>query len=204
MESVVAALCANALVLAALTYLVKSIMTHRLNKDLLEFKRTLESSAQREIEAYKAGLEKERLRLQISYGGIFEKQAETVLTLYKNILSLERSASAAVNSFEPVAERKQAFHHAWNEIYDSYDEHRILLPQKIDEMLSHFIVRMRRSVFEVANVDARDLTRVTEDEYKRLMDRQDKAYEIIESELPALKEKLIENMRDTVGVASQG
>jgi len=204
MESVVAALGANALVIAALTYLVKAIMTHRLNKDLSEFKRSLEASAQREIEAFKAGLEKERLRLQISYGGIFEKQAEAVLALYKNILHLERAASAAVNSFGPVAERKHAFHHAWIEIKNSYDEHRILLPQQIDEMLSHFINRMLRSVFEVANIDARDLSRVTSDEYTRLMDRQDKAYEIIESELPALKETLIENMRYTVGVATQG
>lgn len=203
METVVAALGANALVLAALSYLVKTIITQRLNKDLLEFKRMIEAAAQREIEAYKAGLEKERLRLQISYGGIFEKQAEAVLELYKNILLLESAASSAVNSGGPIPERKNAFYQAWAEVKNAYNEHRILLPQTIDEMVKHFIDRMYRSVFAVTNVEARDFTRVTDDEFSRLMERQDKAYEIIENELPALREKLIENMRLTIGVASQ-
>ncbi len=44
---------------------------------------------------------------------------------------------------------------------------------------------------------------VTEEEFKKLSDRQDRAYAIIESELPALREKLIVSMRRTVGVVGQ-
>jgi hypothetical protein len=202
MDSIVAALGANGLVLAALTYLIKTIISQRLNKELLEFKQTVESATQREIESYKANLEKERLRLQISYGGIFEKQAETVLSLYKNILLLEQAGSEAVHTGGSITERKQNFYQAWSEIKRSYNEQRILLSEDIDLMVKHFMESMYRSVFAVANVEARDFSRVPEDEFNKLTARQDKAFEIIETELPALREKLIEKMRHLFGVAS--
>lgn len=202
-ESIIAALGANALVLWALAYLVRSLMGHRLDKDISEFKRTLELTAQREIEAFKAQLEKDRLRLQISYSGIFEKQAGAILDLYRNVLALERAASEAVHTGGPIPQRKTAFQDAWVNIRKSYQDDRILLPPHIDEMVGQFMDRMLRSVFEVANVESRDFSRVTEDEFKKLSDRQDKAYAIIESELPALREKLIVSMRQTVGVVSQ-
>ena len=203
METIITALGANALVIAALAYLMRSLIGHRLEKDISEFKRTLELTAQREIEAFKAQLEKDRLRLQISYGGIFEKQAGAILELYRNVLALERAASKAVNSGEPIPQRKTAFRDALSKIRRSYHEDRILLPQHIDEMVGHFMDRMFRSVLEVANLESRDFSRVTEEEFKKLSEREDKAYEIVESELPTLRENLIVSMRRTVGVVGQ-
>lgn len=108
-ENFIVALGANALVLGALAYLVRSLIGHRLEKDISEFKRTLELAAQREIEAYKSQLEKDRLRLQISYGGIFEKQASAILDLYKGVVTLERAAFAAIHHGGSLSDRQTAF-----------------------------------------------------------------------------------------------
>ncbi len=202
-ENFIASLGANALVLGALTYLLRSLIGNRLNKDVEEFKHTLELKTQHEIESYKAQIEKDRLRLQISYGGIFEKQAGAILELYKNILALEGAASDAVYFGGSAPERKEAFHKAWAKIRNSYNEDRILLPRHIDEMVGQFMDRMRRCVFEIANIDSRGFARTTEEEFERLSAKQDKAYEIIETDLPALREKLIISMRQTVGTGSQ-
>jgi len=72
----------------ALTFLARSITKHFLSKDIEKFKGGLQSSSERAISDYKAGIDKERVRLQISYGGIFKKQAETIIELYRLIASL--------------------------------------------------------------------------------------------------------------------
>jgi len=201
-ETVAAVLGANALVLAALTFLLRSLISHRLEKDIAEFKRNIQLTAQQEIEDYKAQLEKDRLRLQISYGGIFEKQADAILELYKTVLTLERAAADAVQLGGPTTDRQLAFRQSWSAIRNSYEESRILLPQDIDEMLGNFIEKMFRGVFEYMRIEARGFRKVTDEEFQRLSDKQSEALEIIEKELPALREKLILNMRRTMGVAS--
>jgi hypothetical protein len=202
-QSILLAFGGNAALLVLLGWLARSLGSQLLARDIEKFKRNIELTAQREIETYKAQLEKDRLRLQISYGGIFEKQADAILDLYKIVLTLERAASDAVNNLsEPAPERQLAFRQAWSAIRTSYQQSRILLPQDIDEMLDNFINRMFRGVFEYMRMEARDLRRVTDDEFQRLSDRQDAALEVIENELPALREKLILSMRRTMGVAS--
>ncbi|MDP1610892.1 MAG: hypothetical protein Q8M11_07515 [Sulfuritalea sp.] len=201
-EQLLLALGANALIVGALAFLIRSLVGHRLEKDIAEFKRDIERTAQREIETYRAQLEKDRLRLQISYGGIFEKQANAILDIYRSVVALERAASDAVHSGGNLSERQAGFHQSWAAVRNSFLDNRILLPRETDEMLSKFIDRMSRSVFEVTRIEKRDLSRVTDDEFRRLTDRQEKAYEIIESELPELRERLIKSMRLTVGVVA--
>lgn len=202
-QSILLALGGNAALLVVLGWLARSLGSQLLARDIEKFKSNIELTAAREIETYKAQLEKDRLRLQISYGGIFEKQANAILDLYKIVLTLESAASDAVSNLsEPPQERQFAFRQAWSAIRTSYQQSRILLPQEIDEMLGNFINQMFRGVFEYMRMEARDLRRVTDDEFQRLSDRQEAALEIIETELPALRETLLSSMRRTMGVAS--
>ena len=47
------------------------------------FKSKLAQDAAESISSYQSDLEKERIRLQISYGGIFEKQASVIVELFR-------------------------------------------------------------------------------------------------------------------------
>lgn len=60
---------------------------------------------------------------------------------------------------------------------------------------------MFRNVFAYTRLEERSIGRVSEEEFGRLIDKQEKALEVIERELPALKELLIVSMRKAIGVA---
>lgn len=113
-QIVIAAVVSNAVALAALGFLFKSLIGHFLDKD---------------INSYKSKLDAENLKLQIAYGGIFEKQANAILELYSKLLSLELGASSG-NLRTPEQ---------WNKYLDSiqsaasfYHEQRVMIPQTLD------------------------------------------------------------------------
>jgi len=126
-----------------LMVLVKFFTSHLLSKDIVkfqqtltdksaEFQRSLQSSAELEMSAYKAELDKERVRLQISYGGIFKKQAETIIELYRLIADL-RQATIGVTIDSESAD--STFHEKWQALYFFSLKNRILLPESVEDLL---------------------------------------------------------------------
>jgi len=124
------ALGANALVLVVLGFLFKSIITHFLNKDVATFKSTLQLDVTHQIAKYKSELEIERTRLQISYGGIFSKQADVLIKLYELLLELEGEVNGGIVGTEAWNNYKNKLDHY--KIY--YHENRALIPQALDEL----------------------------------------------------------------------
>ena len=99
-EVVFASIIGNTIVISVLGYLGNALIGNLLQKDLSEFnsklekevdhfKQQLEAKANLELEKYKHDLQKDQLRLQISYGGIFEKQANAILDIYRGLLVVE-------------------------------------------------------------------------------------------------------------------
>lgn len=202
METVLAALGANALVLGALTYLVRSLISHRLEKDMQTFKDDLRRDAERQVEEYKSTLEKERIRLQISYGGIFEQQAKAILDIHRAVVELEQAASDCMHTGGAVPERRNLFRGPWHALRTLHNQSRVLLPEETDEAVADFIDRMFRGVFDYLRVEARDLSRVSDQEFEKLSDKQERAIEVIEREVPQLREKLVKSMRSVLGVVA--
>ena len=125
-QVIITAVVSNAVALGILGFLFKSIIKHFLDKD---------------IGAYKARLDAENLKLQIAYGGIFEKQANVILELYSKLLSLEIGANP-----ESLRTPEQ-----WNTYRDSiqsvsafYREQRIMIPQVLDSKVLDTIKRAHR------------------------------------------------------------
>lgn len=115
LQVVVTAIISNTVALGAISFLFRSLIGHFLDKD---------------ISSYKAQLEANNLKLQIAYGGIFEKQANVILELYSKLLSLELGANAG-NLRTPEQ---------WNDYKKSiqstasfYHEQRVMIPQSLDE-----------------------------------------------------------------------
>jgi len=116
----------------ALTFLARSITKHFLSKDIEKFKGGLQSSSERAISDYKAGIDKERVRLQISYGGIFKKQAETIIELYRLIASLRLAIERLIADGDSAEEN---FHERWKELYLFTQHNSILYPESLDAPL---------------------------------------------------------------------
>ena len=122
-QIVIAAVVSNAVALAALGFLFKSLIGHFLDKD---------------INSYKSKLDAENLKLQIAYGGIFEKQANAILELYSKLLSLEFGASSG-NLGTP--EQWNAYQNSIQSAASFYHEQRVMFPQTLDAKVLETIQR---------------------------------------------------------------
>lgn len=191
-----------ALVLAALTYLTKSLIEHWLDKDVDKFKSRIEKEANLEIEKYKNQLDVERLRLQISYGGIFEKQATAILELHQHLLDLETAASDALHNAGTNRDRSIAFGKVWKEALKAYHENRILIPQEIDTNLEQFLNTSYQSVFTYLGKDEARIERMTDEQFEQFSIEQDSAINLLQEKLPSIKLQLIYAMRNTIGTSA--
>lgn len=124
------ALAANTIVLGVVGFLSKSIVVHLLNKDVELFKSKLQADASKQIEEFKSTLEIERARLQISYGGIFTKQADVLMKLYELLLNLE----AEVNSGIVGAAAWSKYQEKLDTYRTYYHENRALIPEELDAL----------------------------------------------------------------------
>jgi hypothetical protein len=118
-QIVVAAVVSNSVALAALGFLFKSFVGHLLDKD---------------VSLYKSRLEMENLKLQISYGGIFEKQANVILDLYSRLLSLELGANPGSLA---TPDQWNHYREAIKSTVDFYHEQRVMLPQALDKKIQN-------------------------------------------------------------------
>ncbi|WP_374323857.1 hypothetical protein [Azonexus sp.] len=149
------ALAAQTIVLGVVGFLSKSIVVHFLNKDVELFKSKLQADASKQIEDFKSTLEIERTRLQISYGGIFAKQADVLMRLYELLLNLEaeiNSGIVGVAAWNEYQEKLDAY-----KIY--YHENRALIPEELDAFALE-AMRVGREILSDSLKDERSSTLV--------------------------------------------
>jgi hypothetical protein len=212
-QVVLTSIAGNTIVISILGFLGKVLIDNLLKKDLLTFqsslqrdvdffKQKLENTASLELEKHKSQLETERLRLQISYGGIFEKQANAILEIYNQLLELERNSFNVMESTGVENTKYQEnFSESWRTVKNSYISNRILYPEEIDSAINKFINDIYLNVRRLKRYNMQFNSRASDDdEIKHLIENIEKAEEVIERDLPNLKELLIINMRKTLGV----
>lgn len=153
------------------------------------------------LDDYEHKLEKERIRLQISYGGIFEKQAEALLSLHRSLVDLQNDASDAMNEVPEDTKLKMEFRKSWVNIRIEYSKNRALLPEDIDENAKDFLENILNGFLFFQSVERRLLRRPSDDEFDKLLLKQDEATKLILVEVPKIEQKLVETMRIRLGVS---
>ena len=199
-EAILGAIAANALVLGILGYLFKSILSHWLDKDVSKFKLEIEGDAKTTIANYQSELEKERIRLQISYGGIFEKQANVILELFTLSVEFEKQVQSATHTAVNKGQEYEQFIECWRNLVGFYEKHKILLPESIEEIFEKFSNGTFWSVEDYRRAEQRiSRQNITNEQLDRLFLKQDKALADLD-QLPALKKELTSKLRSLVGV----
>ncbi|MEC6899489.1 hypothetical protein [Photobacterium piscicola] len=193
-------LLTNATFLVVLGFVARSLFKLYLDKDLSNFKEKIRNDATKQVESFKSELEKDRLRLQISYGGIFEKQANAILELYQEFIKLDRARYYAVHDSKSATERRNDFIQHWNEIQNKYKEHRVLLPEHIDRDMKAFFEKMFKNIIRYNRLESRYGTCNSEEEFEGIAKKQSEVMNFLEQEIPSLQELLITEMRKTLGV----
>lgn len=199
MNELLAAVLGNATVIAAIGFLVKSLISRQLDKDTAKYEAELKASTERQLDRYRSELEKERIRLQISYGGIFEKQADAVLELYRHCVKYRNDAYFAMDAPDNQLALVDTFRATHIALYECYEQNRILLSESVDRAVRQFVHDFYVKVPQHQRIQ-KQYDRVRTDEaFDRLWARQAALRKSIEEEMPALLEKLVTMMREMLG-----
>ena len=195
-------------------YLVKILIVHWLDKDIsayrkslendaTSFKQSLENTANLELEKYKSQLETERVRLQISYGGIFEKQANAILEIYKVLIVLDEAARGYLESVQN-RELEVKFFESWKNAQKIISSNCILLPEKLDPDLSKFMreyfIGVHHYISAISQLKQTNPYDASNEERQQLKEMRDKASIMVNEEIPKLKNDLVSYMRKTLGI----
>lgn len=199
MNELLAAALGNATVVAVIGFLVKSIVSHQLDKDTAKYEAELKARTEHQLDRYRAELEKERIRLQISYGGIFENQADAVLALYRLCVRYRNDAYFAMDAPDNQLTLVDTFRATHIALYECYEQNRILLSESVDRAVRQFVHDFYVKVPQHQRIQ-RQYERVQTDEaFDRLWQRQEALRKSIEEEMPALLEQLVAMMREMLG-----
>jgi len=112
-EDILRTLGGMAILVAAMTWLSKSLLTNLLSKDLERFKAELQVSSQRSVESFKTTLQIESQQRAVQYAALHAKRAELISELYSRASGLYRGILGL--SRELGAREARAEHYTQNE-----------------------------------------------------------------------------------------
>lgn len=142
-EAIVLATIGNALLLAVLGWLARSLVQNLLTKDLAEHRIRLEAENQRAAQSFGHELSLAAREHDIRFGKLHERRAETIAKLYELlIVASDRGASYASpvgNSADlPKTEQFSEFATSYNAAAQYFYRNRLFLPAatcgKVDEL----------------------------------------------------------------------
>ena len=200
-ESLIKELGTVAIVVAAITFLAKTTISHFFTRSLDAHKATLDQRTETALASYRSSLEREQIRLQIAYGGVYQKQADTILELYQLLAQFERIMHFATNPTKESAEYKK-FIEIWRRLSEVYEERQVLLPERIDVMVGEIAKLIFSAVHDIRRVEERIQKTghsLGQQQFDRLFATQDQAYEVL-NRIPEIKSELKAQMRRLLGV----
>ncbi len=198
-ELLITVITSNALLIGVLGYLSKSLITQWLNKDIEIFKSDINAKLTHELETYKSKLEKERITLQVAYSGIFSKQAESILDLYKKLVKLDDELRLAIHMMETEFSDKYILNaiKSWLEFDSFFNEHKILLPEDVASVVSQ-IQKVFNSTLKYRELSLKSSMIEDSEQLRSLLSDRDKSA-IVANEFPRLKASLEVRFRDLIG-----
>lgn len=201
LNSLVAIVSANTLVLAILAFLIKSIISHWLNKDVAKFKSDIEHTAKESFAIVQSDLEKERIRLQVSYSGIFEKQAEAIIELFKLLTTFESHINHALYDKDDKEEDYKKFVESWRELFNYFRINRILLPKNLDQLIDQFQSDIFFGVDQYRRLEKRlERDYIKEEQMDKIFSQQDVVLMELDK-IQKLKEQLTHQLRLIIGIS---
>lgn len=197
-EEVIKVFGGQALFLAAAGFLIKAIVSHRLSKEVEEFKVRLESRSAVEIERLKASLQLVATEHQIQFAKLHEKRALVIAELYTRLIETRRIAGEFILGDIHDAQRSAKAQEAVWELYRFIELNRIYLPETVCTLVDKFESKLRKSVL-FANSYWTRIThpspKTVEEQNKVLLE----ACQILETELPNLLKELQNEFRKLLG-----
>ena len=195
---IIKSLGGQAIFLAAVGYLFKAIVSHRLSKEAAEFKIQLESRAAVEVERLKASLQLVATEHQIQFAKLHEKRALVIAELYTRLIETRRTAGEFILGDVNDPERSANAMRAVWDLYGVIELNRIYLPEAVCTQVDKFESKLRKSVLFTTTYWTRipnPNPQTVEQRNKILLE----ACAVLESELPNLLRELQTDFRKLLG-----
>jgi len=134
-ETILLAVTGNALLLAVLGWLARSLVQNLLAKDLDEHRIRLESENQRAAQALGHELSLVAKEHDIRFGKLHERRAVTIARLYKLLTATSEKGSTYTSPFgyssdPPKSEQFQDFANSYNKAARYFYRNKLFLPEK--------------------------------------------------------------------------
>jgi DNA anti-recombination protein RmuC len=187
----------QAVFLAALAYLLKELVSSRLERDADAFRAELKRNADIEIERLKSNLQIAALEHQIRFSKLHEQRATLISQLSKEIAEVPAVvANYVIHNVKDNESLSLAINRSVG-LYSLIQTNRVLLPTSLCTLLDEFANKLTKIVTFVSVY----WTRFPENEYARPEYRAEQnkvmreAASAFENELPELRRKIEEELR---------
>jgi len=186
----------DSVLILAVAWLVKSITTHRLSKDVERFKADLQLDGER----YKNELSVDAHRRNTVFSRLHERRAEVIAAVYEAVSSAELAVSHYITPFgspEPPPGKTLilvAVESMWT-LVRTADTHRIWFTPATAAKLDEIVVALRKA-YNLGASGQRATERQHEAGYEMVMD----AWETVSVKVPVLRAALESDFRSLLGV----
>jgi hypothetical protein len=196
-QSVITSLGGQAVLLAAVAWLAKVLVSSRLSREADAFRIRLKADTDVEIERLRASLQIAAAEHHVLFSKLHEKRAEVIEKLY--ILLLE--AADAAKTFAANPNDTQLGKEEWNQhlqLYRFFHINKIYLPSALCALLENYETKLRFSTTSVK------IYMSIENPKPEIVNEQVKvvreAWRALETDLPAIMSELETEFRQLLGV----
>ena len=201
-EFIISFLGGSAILLTAVAWLMRSLVTQLLAKDIENHKSKLQFESQMEVTKFKAQIEKTAFEHKVIFSRLHDKRAEVIAELYSKIAILYREMTVFIKMALACEEaaRKNKLKKLWqvvNDFRDIYERNKIFLNanvclkiEKLDNAMSVPVSKlvMHLEMYEQNN----DISPV----FEAWKEGEQKIEEIVN----VVKKELEDEFRETLGV----
>jgi len=207
-EAIVLSLGGNAVLLAVLGWLARSLLGQLVAKDLERFKTQLASASNAAAEQLKHELQLVAQEHQILVSKLHEKRAQVVAETYGLLVEAQWAAQDFISPMEWAGEptKKEKYGPAMNkaaEFYRYFDKNRIYLPTELCANLEGFLRAMRTKVIGFGVYVGREEEHMTSAALEKKHDAWMKAWEYFDTEVPKARAALEDELRVIIGSGSK-
>ena len=187
---------ASAVSLVAVAWLVRSIVTHWLSKDIESFKTAMQHANVREIEKLRADLNHLALEHQVKFSQLHAKVFETIAHLYKLIAQTQRTMAVylvplVLAGAPSEVERGNAAADSWEKLAVFFHEHEIYFDKETCGMINQYLEKLRKLHIEFQH--RQHSTKGQTMEWGRIWDE-------LTGEVDVVKKRLADNFRSKIGI----
>lgn len=146
---ILTALGGSAILIGAIAWLTKSIITHFLSKDVVNFKNQIKAESDKNIEAFKNALQMAAFEHQVRFSKLHEKRADVIAEIYKLIVESNNSIYNVLlpARFEGQPSDEEMIKDATSKLnmcLNSYDINRIYLREESCKIVQKLIDKLRK------------------------------------------------------------